>query len=151
MVIRRYTAADAADTARLFYETIHSVCAGDYSEEQLFAWAADVPDATEWNKSFSGRNAFVAEENGVLAGFGDIDCSGGLDRLYVSKDFQSRGVGSGILAALESSVSAKKITVYVSLTAYGFFVRSGYRTVRENTVERKGVLLKNYLMEKEKL
>ena len=42
--IRYYEAEDALQIARLFYETVRSVNRADYSEEQVQAWAPEVPD-----------------------------------------------------------------------------------------------------------
>ena len=39
MIIRRYQASDCEETAELFYDTVHCVNAGDYTKEQLDAWA----------------------------------------------------------------------------------------------------------------
>ena len=39
MIIRRYKNADCDMVAKLFYETVHSVNAKDYTEEQLSVWA----------------------------------------------------------------------------------------------------------------
>ena len=40
--LRSYRPADCQVLADLFYETVHTVNAGDYTEEQLFAWTAAV-------------------------------------------------------------------------------------------------------------
>ena len=42
------------------------------------------------------------------------------------------------------------IHVYSSITAEGFFLSHGYRRIRENIVERDGVLIHNWYMEKRK-
>ncbi len=39
MIIRKYKNEDCDSVANLFYETVHSVNAKDYSAEQLSAWA----------------------------------------------------------------------------------------------------------------
>ena len=41
----------------------------------------------------------------------------------------------------------KAVTVHASITARGFFERRGYRVVREQQIERRGVLLTNFVME----
>jgi hypothetical protein len=42
--IRPYDEKDAPEIVRLFYETIRSVNLADYSQEQVEAWAPEVPD-----------------------------------------------------------------------------------------------------------
>lgn len=147
MELKPYKSADIAEIAQLFYNTIHSVNAADYTEEQLAAWADGNPDLAAWDRSFREHVTIVAWENGEIVGFGDISSEGYLDRLYVHKDFQRRKIASAICDFLENSISSKRITTYASITAKPFFEARGYRAVRENIVERKGTVLKNYLME----
>ena len=100
----------------------------------------------------------VAEEEGKIIGFGDMDRSGYLDRLYVHKDFQGRGIASAICDTLESVVeenqkeagdTAKNCFItHASITARPFFEKRGYRVIREQLVERRGEKLKNFVMEK---
>ena len=94
----------------------------------------------------------MAEETGDdgkrIVGFGDIDSTGYLDRLYVRKDRQRRGIASAICGELENAADAAKITTHASITARPFFQKRGYRVVREQQVERGGILLTNYVMEK---
>ena len=152
MVLRRYRTSDCGSMAELFYETVHSVNAADYTKEQLDAWATGNVDLTAWDKSFLEHFTIVAEETGDdgkrIVGFGDIDSTGYLDRLYVRKDRQRRGIASAICGELENVADAAKITTHASITARPFFLRRGYRVVREQQVERGGILLTNYVMEK---
>lgn len=74
---------------------------------------------------------------------------GYLDRLYVHADYQGRGVASAICEELERPVRGKIVT-HASITAKPFFEKRGYRVVREQQVERRGVLLTNYVMEKDR-
>lgn len=152
MVLRRYRTSDCGRMAELFYETVHSVNASDYTKEQLDAWATGNVDLTAWDKSFLEHFTIVAEETGDdgkrIVGFGDIDSTGYLDRLYVRKDRQRRGIASAICGELENAADAAKITTHASITARPFFLKRGYRVVREQQVERGGILLTNYVMEK---
>lgn len=152
MVLRRYRTSDCGSMAELFYETVHSVNAADYTKEQLDAWATGNVDLTAWDKSFLEHFTIVAEEPGddgeKIVGFGDIDSRGYLDRLYVQKDYQRRGIASAICDELENAVDAARITTHASITARPFFLKRGYCVVREHQVERGGILLTNYVMEK---
>ncbi len=51
MLIREYTTSDCERLAELFYETVHSVNAKDYTKEQLTVWATGDVDLSIWNKS----------------------------------------------------------------------------------------------------
>ena len=46
--------------------------------------------------------------------------------------------------------STTQITTYASITAKAFFEKRGYKTVRKQQVERNGILLTNFVMEKVK-
>ena len=77
-----------------------------------------------------------------------MDSKGYLDRLYVHKDYQRQGVATAICDELERAVKAGKYTTHASITARPFFQKRGYRVVREQQVERCGILLTNFVMEK---
>ena len=80
-------------------------------------------------------------------GFGDIDGSGYLDRLYVHRRHQGKGVATALCDRLEQ-VCAGVISTHASITAKPFFEKRGYRVIREQQVERQGVALTNFVMEK---
>ena len=102
----------------------------------------------------------AARTGDTIVGFGDIDVATGyLDRLYVHWDYQGRGIATALCDALErayldlarerpADASLARITTHASITARPFFEYRGYHVIREQRVERRGVLLANYVMEK---
>lgn len=144
--LRDYQASDSVNLYELFYSTVHEVNAGDYTEEELGAWAPERADMEEWERSFLGHRTVVAVEDGRVQGFGDIDPTGYLDRLYVRGDCQRRGIATAICDILEGTVSVDRITTHASITAKPFFEKRGYQTVKRQQVIRKGVSLTNYVM-----
>lgn len=88
--LRAYQPSDCRQLAELFYQTVHSVNAGDYTREQLDAWADGKADLAAWNRSFLEHRTLVAWENGRIVGFGDMDSHGYLDRLFVHFQHQGR-------------------------------------------------------------
>lgn len=148
MTIREYRSPDLREIVELFYDTVHTVNAGDYTSEQLSAWADGSPDLAEWGRTLLEHIALVAEDGGGIVGFGDIDPSGYLDRLYVHKDRQRRGVATALCDALEGAVNAERIITHASITARPFFEKRGYRVAWEQQVLRHGTALTNYRMEK---
>ena len=101
------------------------------------------------NLSFLKHKTIVAIENDEIVGFGDIDASGYLDRLFVHKDYQRMGVASAICNELEDTVKGRTVTTHASITEKPFFQQQGYRVVKEQKVIRQGIALKNYVMEKQ--
>lgn len=147
MEIRKYHPSDCRELTELFYHTVHTVNAKDYTEEQLNAWADGKADLEKWNQSLQKHFSIVAAENGTITGFGDIDDTGYLDRLFVHADYQGKGIATAICSQLERAVPGK-ITVHASVTAKGFFEKRGYRVIKEQQAEQHGILLTNYVMEK---
>ena len=150
MKLREYRSGDLREIADLFYQTVHTVNARDYTPEQLDAWADGNPDLEAWDASFQAHETLVAEEDGKIVGFGDLDRSGYLDRLYVHREHQGRGIASLLCSRLEELPEGDVVTVHASVTAKPFFEKRGYRTVKEQQVNRKGILLTNFVMEKRK-
>lgn len=148
MIVRKYRSEDLSEILKLFYDTVHSVCKADYTLAQLDAWAPAAPDTERWRASLEKHYALVALADGAIAGFGDIDETGYLDRLYVHKDRIRRGVGGALLTKLENAFPVTEITTHASITAKPFFEAKGYVAIREQQVERRGVTMTNFVMKK---
>jgi len=148
MYIRRYIPSDCKQLAELFHYTIHKVCARDYNQSQLAAWATGEVDLEEWNRSLLEHYSLVAVEDGQIVGFGDIDKLGYLDRLFVHAEFQHRGTASAICTQLESAVQTGRVFTHSSLTARPFFESRGYTVLSEELALRHGVELEYFVMEK---
>ena len=149
MQLREYMSSDCEQIAELFYQTVHSVNAKDYTKEQLNVWATGNVNLNEWNKSFLKHFTIVAIKNEIIVGFGDIDKTGYLDRLYVHKDFQRQGIASAICDELERAVNGEKVITNASITAKPFFEQRGYKVVKKQQVIRNGISLTNYAMKKQ--
>ena len=149
MKLRKYQQSDCKALTELFYNTVHTVNAKDYTEEQLNAWASGQVDFGKWNHSFQEHYSIVAVENGIIVGFGDIDKTGYLDRLFVHENHQGEGIATAICDKLEQVVMGN-ITTHASITAKPLFEKRGYKVVKKQEVERQGILLTNFVMEKEK-
>ena len=83
MEIRSYRQEDIKVIAELFYNTVHSVNASDYTDEQLDAWADGNINLEAWDRSFREHMTLVAvmasneeEGNGQIVGFADMDSAG---------------------------------------------------------------------------
>ncbi|HLQ39403.1 MAG TPA: GNAT family N-acetyltransferase [Tetragenococcus sp.] len=66
------------------------------------------------------HNSLLAFEDEKLVGFGDIDKNGYLDKLFVHKDYQGKGIATLLCSFLEKSVSTPSFTVHASITAKVF-------------------------------
>ena len=149
MELRKYQKSDCKELTELFYNTVQTVNAKDYTKEQLDVWATGQVDLEKWDRSLQEHYSIVAVDNGIIVGFGDIDKTGYLDRLYVHADYQGKGTATAICNQLEQAVQGK-ITTHASITAKPFFEKRGYKVVKKQEVERQGIFLTNFVMEKEK-
>lgn len=145
MYLRRYKSEDCREITNLFYNTVHSVNRADYTEKEVAAWADGNIDTKVWNKSFLSHYTIVAVKNDIIIGFGDITDDGYLDRLYVHKDYQRQKVATAICNELEAHIEGS-ITTHASITAKPFFEKRGYQVVRQQQIERNGILLTNFRM-----
>lgn len=144
---------EALAAAELFFETVHRSNGGDYSPEQLDAWA---PPGRSHQRviadKLTAQYTLAAKASDALVGFASLADPDYLDMLFVHPVWQRHGIARQLVARLElhaQHCGAAIIRTHASLTARPFFEASGYRFVSENTVMRNGIELKNLLMEKE--
>lgn len=149
MLIREYRSSDCEELAGLFYNTVHTVNAKDYTKERLDVWATGQVDLEMWDRSLKEHFSIVAVEDDTIVGFGDMDQTGYLDRLYVHSEYQGKGIATAICDRLEAAVQGNIVT-HASITARPFFEQRGYKVVKEQQVERQGILLTNFVMMKER-
>ncbi len=150
--IRTYRSEDLAAMSRLFFETVHEVNARDYAPAQLAVWAPSPEALLRHDATFSRNMTLLAFVGDELAGFVDFDLETGLlDHLYVARDRQGCGIGTLLLEAVERAIpesSPGVLHTHASITAKPFFAARGWRVDSEETVERRGVLLRRFRMTK---
>ncbi len=151
MDIRLYQPSDLKEVMDLFYDNVHTVCVNDYTQEQLDAWAPKDANIYRWESSLSKNHTLVVIADDHIVGFGNIGQTGYLDRLYVDRHYLHQGVGTLILDNLEKYAGVKGNTymnTQASITSKPFFEARGYTCIEKQIVERRGVRLRRYLMEK---
>ena len=148
MILRRYQSSDCQNLIELFRETVHTINRNDYTRVQCDAWAPADIDVGQWDLRLSAHLTLVAVENGTVVGFADMDETGYLDHLYIRAGCQRRGIATALCDALESAIRKNVYTTHASITALPFFEDRGYTVVKEQHVERCGIVLKIFLMEK---
>lgn len=151
MIIRLFEKQDVEQIAQLFHETIREVNIRDYSSNQVQAWAPDDIYFRNWLEVCSNRFTFVADDDGVIAGFGELEPNGHIDCFYCHKNYQRCGVGRQIYQAMEAKAGelfVNRLFVEASLTAKPFFERMGFSVIKEQAVTCRGETFINYAMEK---
>jgi N-acetylglutamate synthase-like GNAT family acetyltransferase len=99
----------------------------------------------------SQRCTLVAEGDGQIIAFAELERDGHLDMFYCRKDVLRRGVGRSLYGAVELKavgLQLERIFTEASVTARPFFEHCGFFTVCRQTVTRGGIELSNFKMEK---
>lgn len=151
MKIRLFHEQDAEQIAQLFHDTVREINIREYSSNQVKAWAPDNIHFRNWAKVCSERLTYVADDQGVIAGFGELELSGHIDCFYCHKNYQRMGIGSQIYRAIETKareLGMNRLYTEASITAKPFFLHMGFETIREQQVERRGESFVNYSMQK---
>jgi putative acetyltransferase len=149
--IRRYRSRDAAACLGLFRDTIHRINIRDYSQQQVDAWAPQIIDLETWSQRFDKKLSYVAVDQRLLVGFADMNLAGHLDRLYVSADYQRRGIARRLVDGLIQDAidrHCKRITTEASITAKPFFESMGFEVLQQQSVECLGIALTNFKMQR---
>ncbi|WP_168223310.1 GNAT family N-acetyltransferase [Plantibacter sp. M259] len=151
--IRRYRDTDARATRSIFERAVRVTAAAHYTAEQLAAWVPDDPPGAvldDWAARRAAVKTWVAELDDSVVGFTDLDLETGyLDMLFVDPGAGRRGVGSALIRQVLDEarvVGLHEVTVQASRTAQPVFERHGFVVVREQRVERRGVLIENAVM-----
>jgi putative acetyltransferase len=154
VLVRAYRAEDLDDLIAVFTGSVRIVARRDYSEAQVMAWAPDQPDRQRWAERCGSRPTWVAEIEGVIVGFSDLEPDGYLDRMYVHHAYQGRGVASALLDRVQAAAKAQgldRLFTEASITARPFFERRGFVVLAPQTVEVRGQRFTNFRMEKQPL
>jgi putative acetyltransferase len=149
--LRPFLPADAPLLAEIFRESIETLAAEDYDEDQRAAWAAAADDEDAFAKKLGADLCIVASLEGKLAGFATLRENKLIDMLYVHPHAARRGVGSTLADALEKLAGARgarEISVDASDAARDFFAARGYVPYQRNTRELRGEWLGNTTMKK---
>jgi putative acetyltransferase len=149
MILRNFEIGDEGALWEVFYSAIHKVCAKDYTEEQINAWAPDDLDPGIWVSKIHNIKPIVAVLNHKIVGYSDLQPSGLIDHFFVHGDYQQKGVGGMLMSEILERGSLKKMLYSeVSHTARAFYEKYEFNVVKEQTVNMRGVLLNNYVMER---
>ncbi|OCA75075.1 GNAT family N-acetyltransferase [Chryseobacterium arthrosphaerae] len=147
--IRKGSLNDLPAMQQLFADTIQVICKNDYNDLQRNAWSAGADNEERWMNVIKGQYVLIAEAENQLVGFSTLDQGTYIDLLFVHKDHQHQGIASLLYAKMEEEAlrhGQKQLTADVSKTARPFFEKSGFRILKEQTVNVKGIDLINYKM-----
>jgi len=140
MKIRAAEHEDSQKILHVITDAIVANAGNHYSAQQIDAWSGGFAEESIV-LAIEYTGALVAETDGQVVGFGNIEISdevtAQIHLLYVSSQYQRKGVGALLIEELEIQArAAGKLSVEadVSLQAHGLFLKVGYST-RENYIK----------------
>jgi len=149
MIIRDYRAADCRAIADLFHAAVHAIDDAHYSAAQREAWAPTPPDYGVWAKRLECRQPLVAEQDGLILGFIELEPDGHIDCFYVHPNFQRGGVATRLLQRVLEVARARascRLYVEASTVVKPLLESHGFILLGQNHVKRRGQVLINYRM-----
>ena len=152
VLVREFRTGDEPALWDVFYSSIHGLASADYTPEQIDAWASGAPDMAKWAERMQSIAPFVAEREGRIVGYGDVQADGYIDHFYVSPSVARSGVGSALMVRIHGTASLRgtsSLYSNVSITARPFFEKWGFVVESPQTVFIRGVSFTNFRMSKE--
>lgn len=149
--IRQANENDCVEIGRLYYETVRTINAKDYTEKEIEIWSGLGKKLEVWKRKVSEQYFLVAVSDGMIVGISSIENNGYLDFMYVHKDYQRRGIAKRLLEGIEKKAieqSNVEIWAYVSITANPFFEKNGYVFEGEKIITVQGVDFVDRIMKK---
>lgn len=149
IVVREYRVHDREAVVALFGRSVRQIAGRDDDIQQIAVWAPEPPDMDAWAGRLGSGTVLVAEAGKRLAGFARLDDGGGIDLLYADPAYERCGVATRLLdqlTAVARGCRLRRLQADVSVTARLFFEAHGFEMVASQSVERRGVVFKNYRM-----
>lgn len=138
--IRPASLEDASDIRALHVASIRALGPRSYDEEQVAAWATKDDGPDSYPIGDDGHHFVVAEREQAIVAFGHVvPRAESVRAVYVHPDHVGSCVGSTVLAHLEGyalGCGTPRLGLWASLNAVGFYQRMGYRSVRDEAIEK---------------
>lgn len=133
---RRFKEQDAKEVSEMVRRTLRETNSKDYSEEYIENDVAKINEnffieRSRWTNCY----VFTDEKTERIIGVGSIgsywgsEIESSLFTIFVSPDYQGKGIGKQIMEKLESDeyfLRAKRIEIPASITALSFYQKLGY-------------------------
>jgi len=135
MIIRAFNPSNLEAVLELFHAVVHTTGAKYYNSEQVNAWApVEGLDKDVGMKSLIEHISYVVEVDDRIVGFGDMTHSGYIDRMFVDKNHQGRGIALALFNKLEQEarkLGLQELTTEASIMAKPLAQRQGFEVIKE--------------------
>jgi putative acetyltransferase len=151
-LIRDFRIGDEPVLAAVMFSSIHELARQDYSPAQLEAWAPRQYDEDQWAVRIRAIHPFVAEVDGGVVGYADLQVTGYIDHFFVAGPCSRRGVGTALMQHIHLAAQKRHIVELwsnVSVTAESFFAKHGFIVEARQSVSLRGVTMPNSRMRKQ--
>ncbi len=151
--VRLARAEETPDLVALMRRAVLEGTGEHYGARERAAWAAALPGPADLSARLEGQEALVAEAQtgGTPLGLMTLTADGALDLAYVDPDAMGRGVAAALhdrVLTLAAARGIVRLETEASHLARRFFQRAGWELVAAQRVERGGIWLTNFRMEK---
>ncbi len=143
--------ADADQLGIVFFNAVRTGAAGFYDARQRRAWASRVPSGPSWHSRLAAQQTLVARNFERPVGFMTLADDGYIDLAFVDPAYQRQGIGGLLYAQIEALAREAQIERLYSEASHlvrGLFEQQGWTVIKEQQIERVGVKLTNFVMEK---
>ena len=151
ITLRDFRPGDEPALRAVFESAIHEVARRDYTQQQVDAWAPRDFDPGPWAKRMQGIAPFVAEREGQVVAYADVQANGYIDHFFVSAKAGKQGVGGLLMRRIHERAAELGIAVLtseVSRTAQPFYRHFGFEIVDHHSNVVRGVELQYASMRK---
>ncbi len=141
IVIRHATAADAGAVHTIVLLALRETNARDYPPSVIDRLALTLPGKVASN--LETWCAFVATANGLVVGTGSLNGQT-VSSVYVHPNYQGRGIATKLMDAVENAANAQSLetlSVQSSVTAKPFYLKRGFKIVREGSFGEEPTIL----------
>jgi putative acetyltransferase len=150
-ILRAFNPEDAEPLADVYRDAVRTIGPQAYTEQQVTMWALYPDDIDEFRARLSRGLTLVAEEEGRIAAFGQLEPDDHLAFIYCSGRYCRRGIGSEIYRALEAQAFQKgvvQIHTEASRISRPLFAKHGYEVREVEKAVRFGVEFERFRMTK---
>ncbi|GAA3716509.1 GNAT family N-acetyltransferase [Salinicoccus jeotgali] len=133
---RRFVNEDAKEISELVRQTLKQTNIKDYSQKYIEDQVRQMDENFFIERAqFTNCYVFVDENTEKIVGVGSIGAYWGSENesslftIFVSPDYQGKGVGKRIMETLEADeyfIRANRIEIPASITALNFYLNMGY-------------------------
>lgn len=129
-LVRPANQSDVDAIFRVHGDSIRALCRERYEPGEIEAWIAFRPPEA-YRAAFASRSLFVAEWQGQIVGFGQLDPKRGeIEACYVAPEAIGSGIGTALLERMEEEARRGGhpiVRLNATLNAEPFYARMGYR------------------------